>query len=166
MTTNCQNFEWPTFFSILDNNRTQLLAPIRSFGSMESLFFIFYSQGYSDQGEDTIPPLFPNKWMRSCLAVNTTSGSIQWVVQGTHVLTTISEEVKQSKSKPKDLSKKLVLGAFLYGGVWTTPSHKVTNLNILSSALSEDEMKTMTGTEGCIKDGDYLAVMRNLMSQK
>ena len=151
MTTNCQNGKWPTYFTLLDNNKNQLLAPDRSSGSMESLFYIIYSKGYSNQGLDTIPPLFPNKWSRSCLTVNTTSGFIQWVVEGTLVLTTTSEEVKESKSKPKDLSKKLVLGARSLGGVWFAPTHKVTNLNIFSSALSMDEMKTMTGEEGCIK---------------
>merc|ERR1712218_293213 len=125
---------------------------------MKSLFYINYSRGYSEQGLDTIPPLFPNTWSRSCMAVNTTSGFIQWVVEGTLVLTTTSEEVKESKSKPKDLSKKLVLGARSYGGrIWVAPTHKVTNLNIFSSSLTVEEMKTMTGEEGCMKEGDYLA---------
>ena len=126
MTTNCQNGKWPTYFTLLDNNRNQLLAPDRSSGSMESLFYIIYSKGYSNQGLDTLPPLFPNQWSKSCMTVNTTSGFIQWVVEGTLVLTTTSEEVKESKSKPKDLSKKLVLGARSYGGrIWVAPTHKV-----------------------------------------
>ena len=91
------------------------------------------------------------------MKINTTSGIIQWVVEGTLVLTTTSEEVKGSKIKPKDLSKKLVLGARSLGWVWFALTHKVTNLNIFSSALRVEEMKTMTGEEGCIKEGDYLA---------
>ena len=78
------------------------------------------------------------------MAINTTSGSIHWVVEGTLVLTTISEELKNSKSQPKDLSGRLVLGARVYGGVWRAPSSKVTNLNIFSSALSIEKMKSMT----------------------
>ena len=156
MTTKCQNFVWPTYFTLLDNNRTQLISPGRSYGSMESLLFIFYFQGLSEPGKDTLPPLFPNKWSRSCVTVNTTSGFIQWVVEATLVLNTTSQEVKESKNKPKDLSNKLVLGARSYG-VWTAATHKVTNLNIFSSALTVEEMKTMTGGEGCMKEGDYLA---------
>ena len=92
------------------------------------------------------------------MTINTTSGFIQWVVEGTLVLTTTSEQVKQSESKrPKDLSNRIVLGAQSYGGVWSATIHKVTNLNIFSSALSVEDMKTMTGAEGCIKEGDYLA---------
>ena len=30
MTTNCQNHEWPIFFTILNNNRTQLMSSTRS----------------------------------------------------------------------------------------------------------------------------------------
>ena len=87
MTTNCQNSVFPTYFTLLDNNRTQLVAPFRSYGSMESLFWILYSQGYSEQGKGK-RPLFPNSWSRSCMTVNTTSGSIQWVVEGNLVINT------------------------------------------------------------------------------
>ena len=157
MTANCQNHEWPIFFNILDNNRTQLMSPTRSYGTMESLCMILYSQGSSEMVESKIPPLFPNQWTRSCMAINTTSGLFHWVVEGTLVLNTTSDEVKNSKSQPKDLSKKLVLGARSYGGVWSAPIHKVTNLNVFSSALSIEEMKSMTGGESCIEEGDYLA---------
>ena len=160
MTTNCQTFDWPIYFNLLDDNRTQLVVPNRSYGSMENLFFInqlsINIQGNST-GEKTIPPLFPNEWSRSCMSANTNTGLIQWVVEGTLVLTTVAQEVKESKNKPKDLSKKLVLSAMLYGGVWTAATHKVSSLNIFSSALTEEEMETMTGEEGCIKEGDYLA---------
>ena len=156
MTTNCQQY-WPTFFSILDNNRIQFMAPLRNRASIESLFVIAYSQETSEMANGKLPPMFPNQWFRSCLAVNTTSGLIHWVVEGTLVMTTISEEVKNSKSRPKDLSKKLVLGARSYGGLWYTLSHKVTNLNIFSTSLPIEKMKSTTGGESCLEEGDYLA---------
>ena len=33
----------------------------------------------------------------------------------------------------------------------------MTNLNIFSSTLSIEEMKSITGGESCLKEGDYLA---------
>ena len=69
-------------------------------------------------------------------------------------MTSTSEEVTNSK----DLNTEIVLGSTPYGGFWLAPSHKVTNLNIFSSALSVEEMKSITGEEeGCIGEGDYLA---------
>ena len=80
LTTNCQTFVWPTYFTLLDDNRNQLLVPIHSYASMESIFQTHYFEGFFEQRKDIIPPLFPNKWSRSCIAVNTTSGFIRWVV--------------------------------------------------------------------------------------
>ena len=158
MTTSCRNYVWPAFFTILDENRTQFLAPIISRWTIKSALQVLYLQGMSERVIGKIPPLFPKKWTRSCTAVNTTSGMIQYVVEGTLALTTISEEVKDSKRRPKDLSNKLVLGARSYGGsVYITQGQKVTNLNIFSSTLSIEEMKSITGGESCLKEGDYLA---------
>ena len=121
---------WPTFFTILDNDRVQFLAPSSNHGSLESLLVIIFSEGASELANGKIPPLFPNQWTRSCMAINTTSGLIHWVVEGNLVMSTTSQEVKNSKNRPKDLSKKIVLCARSNGGVWRAPSHKVTNLNI------------------------------------
>ena len=151
----CPNYVWPTFFTILDNNGAQFLAPVCSSGSIESQLKIYYLQGSSESTAGEIPSLFPNKWTRSCMAINTTSGLINWVIEGTHVLTTTSEEVKNQKKKPKNLSKKLVLGARSYAGIWFVPSQKVTDLNIFSTALSIE--KGMTEGASCIEEGDYLA---------
>ena len=49
------------------------------------------------------------------------------------------------------------MGARSIGGVWFAPSHKVTNVNLFSSALSIGRMKRMTGGESCVEEGDYLA---------
>ena len=50
MTTNCQNSWWPTYFTLLDNSRNQLLAPIRSYASMESLFYILFLKATQKSG--------------------------------------------------------------------------------------------------------------------
>ena len=157
MTTNCPNYVWPAFFTVLDNDRAQFLAPISAHRSVVSLLKIFYLQGSSEQVNGKIPPLFPSQWTRSCMAINTTSGLINWVIEGTHVLTTTSEEVKDSKSPPRDLSRKLVLGGIAYAGAWKASSSKVTNLNIFSSALSIENLRSMTRGGSCIEEGDYLA---------
>ena len=154
---NCPNFMWPTFFTILDNERDQFLAASFKPGVITSLLKIYYLQGTSEPVNGKIPPLFPNQWTRSCMAINTISGLIHWVVEGTLVMTTISEEVKNSKNRPKNLSNKLVLGARAYAGIWYAPSQEVTNLNIFSSALSIENMKSMTEGPSCLEEGDYLA---------
>ena len=65
------------------------------------------------------------------MAVNSTSGLIHWVVKGSLVLAKEFAEVKQSKNRPKDLSKKLVLGARSFGGSWTASTIDVTNTYLL-----------------------------------
>ena len=157
MTTGCPNLPWPAFFTMLDNNRAQFLAPISIQDTVDGSLKIFYLNGASAEVAGKIPPLFPNQWTRSCMAINATSGLIHWVVEGTLVMNTTSEEVKKTKSRPKDLSKKLVLGARSYAGVWRAKSDKVTNLNIFSYTLPIEKMKSMTEGENCIEQGDYLA---------
>ena len=157
MTPSCPNYIWPAFFTILDNEGAQFLATICNRGFIESSLEILYHLGATELITGKIPPLFPNQWIKSCLALNISSGLIHWVVEGTLIMTTTSEEVKNSKNKPKDLSNKVVLGARSYGGIWFQPSQKVTNLNIYSSSLSIERMKSMTKEESCIEEGDYLA---------
>ena len=92
------------------------------------------------------------------MAINPTSGLIHWVVEGSLILNITSDELKSSKlSQSRNLGKKLVLGSRSYAGNWVAASHKDTNLNVFSSALPVEEMERMTGEEGCIEEGDYLA---------
>ena len=44
----CPNYVWPTFFTILDNNGAQFLAPVCGSGSIESQLKINYLQGSSE----------------------------------------------------------------------------------------------------------------------
>ena len=157
MAPSCANYGYLSFFSIIDNDTAQFINPASNQGSIDNLFKIYFNRSKSKQVDNKISPLFPNQWTRSCMAINTSSGLIHWVVEGTLVMTTTSEEVKRSNTRPKDLSKKLILGARSNSGVWLAPSSKVTNLNIFSSALSIEKMKRMTGDESCLVEGDYLA---------
>ena len=69
----------------------------------------------------------------------------------------MSEELKFFKSRMKDLSKKIVLGVKSYANIWYAVSQKMTSLNIFSSALPIEQMKSMTEGASCVKEGDYLA---------
>ena len=68
-----------------------------------------------------------------------------------------SDKLKESLNLPKNLSGKLILGAVFYTGKWYSVSNKVTNLNIFSSFLSVEDMKSITQGKNCAKKGDYLA---------
>ena len=75
------------------------------------------------------------------MAVNTTSGFIQWVVEGTLVVDSEFVEVKTLKSRPRDLSEKIILGS---RGRARARALKVTNLDIFSSFLPLENMVNMT----------------------
>ena len=74
MDTNCQSWGWPMFFNVLDNQNKQLVAPFLT-TSLESGLSMYVST-WSPSIFNKIPPTFPNQWTKSCLAVNSTSGSI------------------------------------------------------------------------------------------
>ena len=74
MTTSCPDSPWPAFFTILNNERAQFLAPISIHEVEVSSLKIFYLQVASEETVGKIPPLFPNQWTRGCVAVDTTSG--------------------------------------------------------------------------------------------
>ena len=145
------------FFNILDNNKDQFMAPKLSNGNIESRLNTGFNQRDTQYLKGKVPPLFPNQWTKSCMAVNTTSGHINWVVEGNLVLSREFVEVKNSESLPKDLSKRLVLGAESYGGSWFASPVKVTNLDIFSSPLSIEKMENMTREGFCFDEGDYLS---------
>ena len=155
MDTNCQSWGWPMFFNVLDNQNKQLVAPFLT-TSLESGLSMYVST-WSPSIFNKIPPTFPNQWTKSCLAVNSTSGSITWVVEGVLIMSIESEKLKESSKLPKNLSRKLILGAWSHAGKWKLVSNKVTNMNIFSSSLTVEEIKSMTQGKNCAKKGDYLA---------
>ena len=153
MTPSCPSYFWPSFFTILNDDKAPFIAPTIRHKEITSLLMIFYLQEESKSVVGKIPPLFPNQWIKSCLAINTTSGLITWVVEGILILNTTSDLT----SRPKDLSRKLVLGVRSFGGNWRASNSKVTNVNIFSSYLSVERMQRMTEEGSCVEKGDYLA---------
>ena len=156
MDTTCQSSWWPMFFNVLDNENKMLTSPAL-LTSLESRLAIYLPTGWSPSFFNKIPTTFTNRWIRSCLAFNSTSGSVTWMVEGVLIMSMESEKLKESSKLPKNLSRKLILGAKSYAGKWYSASNKVTNLNIFSSFLSVAEMKSMTQGKNCAEKGDYLA---------
>ena len=72
-----------TFLSLLDDQGSQLMGLWLTHSTTESKVGIDFFQTSPPMVIGAIPPLFPNEWIRGCLAINTTSGLIHWVVEGT-----------------------------------------------------------------------------------
>ena len=146
------------FFSLLGKGNRSYLSAFLGGGSeslgLNSGLFNFKAKG-------KISRVFPEQWLSTCLAVNTESGLLQWVVDTQLVANVTIEAIRQnSPEHPADLSGKLLLGVQNQGpGVWTTYSNKVTLLNIFSYTASIKEMQKMTvkGKEMCSSQGDYLS---------
>ena len=103
------------------------------------------------------------------MAVDSDSGFLQWVVDGTLVENASLELLRNnSANKPTDLTGKIVLGAFQWAGskewidYWL--SNQVSNLNIFSRFLSVEEMKENTKGDKCSSEGDYLAWTKLVLS--
>ena len=136
------------FFNLFGNDGDHLLRAIM----MSEL--LLTDVGASGQ----IPTVFPNQWVRSCMAVDTVSGMIQWVVDGNLVENRTVDVLKDSKL-PKDLNGKIILGATqLQTKKWWVFSNKLTNLNIFASLLPPSVMQRRTkGDDICLEEGDYFA---------
>ena len=104
----------PILFTLLGDNR----QPWFSAKILQDGDFVGRKFYYSVQNQlakiDTMW-MFPNKWVRSCLALNTISGSVQWVARGELVDNSTIAGI--TKNVPKDLSGKVVLGSF-YSTRW------------------------------------------------
>ena len=92
MTTKCRSKILPNFFNVLDNQFEHIMAPF-SKASLESWMGFFMSKWTTVQIHGKIPPTFPNQWIRSCIAINSTSGSINWVDEGVLAMSMESEKV-------------------------------------------------------------------------
>ena len=157
MTTECPDTYSRVLFTILSDQKKQLLAAkivVRDKkGKAGSIFQLSHSQGRL--ASKMLPPLFSYQWIRSCLAINSTSGHIDWVANGNLVLTGTFGRAKL----PESLAGKLILGVDAYkdSTQWYALSNKVANLNIFSTLMSRKVMESMTRGGSCTQEGDYLA---------
>ena len=146
--------QYQMFFVLLGEDGNQWLhAAIFGTDSHDTMSTNFFHWDYAN---GTTPKIFPHQWVRSCMAVNTKSGFMQWVVEGILVENKTVDEVANPTNVPTNLTGKVVLGIYQYE-TWHAVSNKVTNLNIFSTALSVDQMQQRTKGGNCIDEGDYLA---------
>ena len=102
MTTYNANGNQPHMFNMLGNDGNSWLAPIMSVDDKTS----FYHWKMADV---KLPPVFAHQWVRSCVAVNSESGLLQWVVDGTLVQNAIIDQVRGTKTSPVISQAKLFL---------------------------------------------------------
>ena len=125
-------------FTLLRNNGSQWFsAQIRRAADFVGKQF-YYPEPNHFTNIDTVP-VFPNEWVRSCLALNTFSGLVQWVARGEIVDNSTLAGIAESKDIPRDLTGKLILGVsyWAWNQKWEQKGHKVTDMQIFSSALPE-----------------------------
>ena len=146
------------FFALLDDNGENFISAFLH-GSRTSFRLNVRGNPYIPLGVLS-STVFPEQHVRSCLAVQTNTGSLQWVVDGVVVEDRIFEEIKQSVDIKSNLIGRILLGRSKWpSGSWAHVSNKVTALNIFSTALPLVEMQKMTSesSEECGKDGDFFA---------
>ena len=145
-----------TLFTLLGNDGNKWLAAKLSVDGKTTFF-------YWKWADVELPPVFAHQWVRSCIAIDTERGLLQWVVDGALVENATDVPfVKDTRNKPTDLSGKIILGAWQRSGSnkWMSrarTSNQVTNLNIFSRALTIREMEQNTEGGDCSPAGDYLA---------
>ena len=114
---------------------------------------------YHENGLSRIPKVFPNQWLRSCVAFSMLSGSVSLVIDGILVDNTTSDALKKAADKsPPSLAGKIIIGAVKSSAGWHSISQKVTSINVFSSAMSVEAMITNTAanSKNCDGEGDYL----------
>ena len=135
---------YPKLFILLgdDGNRwfDVSINPLRQFFGKRFRYMRFNRFGKIDTF-----PVFPNQWVRSCLSLNTVTGSVQWVARGELVDNSTIHEI--TSNVPTDLKEKVKLENF----------YKLANLEIYSSALTVETMQEYTRGAGCGDEGDYLS---------
>ena len=143
------------FFNLLGDDGNKLLGPrLQVYGMKTS----FYHAKWLDV---KLPAVFSYQWVKSCISINSETGHLQWVADGSLVDNATVSQLKDVKNKPTDLSGKIVLGAFQHTASkkWTLSysfHNQITNLNIYSTALTIKEMQQNT-IQNCGLVGDYLA---------
>ena len=137
------------FFNLLGSDGEKFLKAVMIDGNLLSTRY----------ASKRIPTIFPNRWVRSCMAIDTVSGTIQWVVDGNLVENNTNVALLKDSTRPSDLNGKLILGAYqLATKSWWVMSNKLTNMNIFSSLLSVAVMQKRTRGDGfCFTEGDFLA---------
>ena len=108
---------------------------------------------------DTGIPLVPHSWYHVCLGLDTESGLLRIVVNGIEVVDEEKEEFRNTTAwKPQSIEGKILVFKEYLTGFWAQQRGKFTNMNIITSMTSlEDMMLRTTGEADCRGPGDYLS---------
>ena len=107
---------------------------------------------------------YPLQWTRVCFSKDSNTSKVRLVVDGELLI----EQKVKVKNQPENL--KLVMGSWTepttnwFGDTYENPG-QVTNLNIFSSALAVEKIKSQT-TPGCGLEGDFLSWEKSLEEEQ
>ena len=97
------------FFGLLGQNQNQWLSAALYLHESENVLRTTLFYGIKN-ANTTLPPIFPHQWVRSCMAINTESGLLQWVVDGILVEDSVIDEIKDPMNRPTNLVGNVILG--------------------------------------------------------
>ena len=98
---------------------------------------------------ETLPPFFPQRWVRACASLDSVNGTARIVADGKVLEDTAFPQLKDTR--PPKFSIKQGTGAAIHA--------KFADLNVFSAPLSLEQMVKMTtsGAKECGSPGDYLS---------
>ena len=96
-----------------------------------------------------------NRWSHMCLSLDLITENIFVVVDGIVVKDGKMEGIAQEK--PSSLSGRVVLGKMADSNYWFQVGMLSTNTQIYGRTLTKEEMVSITSSEDCVMEGDYLA---------
>ena len=94
------------FFNILGEDGNSWLQPTFNTRNEKAIFL------HKNVVDIKLPQIFAHQWVRSCAAINSELGLLQWVVGGILVENATVDVLRDTNAnKPTDLTGKIVLGA-------------------------------------------------------
>ena len=108
-----------SFFSILDQDENVTIQAYLMNDVERATLFLIFGTNVAHSPNISVPLVFPYQWVRSCLAMSSQSGHVQWVIDGRVVENTTLEALQEvSENIPKNLTGKLLLGANRFAPGW------------------------------------------------
>ena len=87
------NVAWQMFFNLLGKDGTVWLKSLFSVAETTTSFL------HVHWAEVKLPLVFPNQWVRSCMAIDAEKGFLQWVVDGVLVENATVDQLKDIENK-------------------------------------------------------------------
>ena len=100
-------------------------------------------------------PLWYNRWIHGCFSIDLATETLTAVSDGIFIFNGVIKGL--AHGRPSSLSGRVVLGKRYTDGLWKQDTTMYTNLQVFGRKLSIEEMMSITGTEDCVEEGDYLA---------